>query len=42
MDLERTTSLSTDDDFTMHSTQDCSFVQVHNHQDISSNLHNKK
>jgi hypothetical protein len=41
MDLERTTPISTDDDSTMHSTQDRPSVQVHHHHDISSNLHNK-
>jgi hypothetical protein len=42
MDLEITTPISTDDESTMHSTQDRPSVQVHHHQDISSNLYNKK
>ena len=42
MDLERTTPISTDDDSTMHSTQDCPFVEVHHDHDISSNIHKKK
>jgi hypothetical protein len=42
MDEERTNPISTDDDSTMHSTQDCPSLQVHHHQDIASNLHHKK
>ncbi len=41
MDLERMTPNSADDYSTMHSTQDRPSVQVHHHQDISSNLHKK-
>jgi hypothetical protein len=40
MDVETTTRISTDDDFTMHSTQDCPSVEIHHHHDISSNIHN--
>jgi hypothetical protein len=40
MDVERTTPISTDDDPTMHSIQDRPSLQVHHHQDISSNFHN--
>ena len=42
MDLERTTTIFTDDDSTMHSTQDHPSEQGHQHQGISSNHHKKK
>jgi hypothetical protein len=42
MDVERTTPISTDDDSTMHLTQDCLSIEVHHHHDISSNIHKKK
>jgi len=42
MDMERTTPNSTDDKSTMHSIQHRPSVQVHHHQDISSNLYTKK
>ena len=42
MDLERSTTISTNDDSTMHSTQYHPYVQVHHYQGISSKYHNKK
>ena len=42
MNVERTVRNSTDDDSTVHSTQDHPSVQVHHDHDLSLNLHNKK
>ena len=42
MDLERITTISIDDDSTMHSTQDRPSEQGHHYQGILSNHHKKK
>jgi hypothetical protein len=41
MDVERSIRIFIDDDCTIHSTEDRPSVQIHHHQDISSNFQNK-